>query len=427
MKVEVQDINSCQKRLEVEIPREEVDKELNNIYKDLQKKVRVKGFRPGKVPRYILERLYKAEVENELISKLIPETYDRIIRENGIKAVGTPRVDEVRLDRDEPLRFSAVIEVLPDIPLEKYGGWEFIKKIPRVTEEQVERELENLRHLHAQWEAVDRPARQGDYVVINCQGYMQEKRIPELEAQNMEIVLGSNSSLPELESQLLGLSRGEEREIKVSFPKDYRIESLAGKEALLKVEVAEVKEKRLPELNDDFAREVQEEVENLEELRQHIIKNLEQYASTRADRLLHREIIDRILEENPFPVPESLIETELQRMLDNMEAQLRSQGLSLENPEVYKDNMRETAIRNIRTELILDKIQELEGITVSEEEVEQEVKRLAASMKKSEEFIRQTMAEGIRRQLVREKTLNLLVQKNSIREEIVDSLPQESF
>jgi trigger factor len=421
MKVEVQEINSCQKRFEVEIPLEEVNKELDALYRNLQKKVKVKGFRPGKVPRSILERLYKAEIENELISKIIPDTYTKIIQDNGIRAVGLPRLDEVRLDKEQPLRFTATVDVVPEISLKEYEGWEFTKKIVPVSEELLDSELERLRELHAQWDAIDRPAREGDYVVFNYQGSVEGKKFPELQAENVEVIIGSNTMPPELERQLIGLSSGEKKEIGLPFPPDHPNEKLAGKEALLEVQVAEVKEKRLPELNDDFAKEIQEEVETLEELKQHVRKNLEDYIANRAQALLEKEILDRLIEENPFPVPESLIEAQCQQMLNNMKTQLEARGTKLEDLDSYRERFREAAERNIKIELILDKIKQLEGVEVSEEEVDKEIKVIATRWKKSEEFVRKEMEERIRQQLVRKKTLEILIQKSRIKEEVKDT------
>ena len=423
MKIEVQEINACQKRLEVEIPPEVVKKELDNIYRDFQKKVKVKGFRPGKVPRGLLERLYKAEVENELINKVIPDTCTKVIQENGIKAIGTPRLDEVDLGEDKPLRFTAIVDVIPDISLKEYGGWELTKKTVRVTDEQITKEMERLREIHAQWDASDGTAREEDYVVLNYQGYLAGEKLPELKAENLQVIIGSNSLPDSFEEQLVGMNAGERKNIRVVFPPDYHQEELAGKEVLFEAQLNEIKVKRLPELNDEFAREVREQVETVAELREKIFKELEEYAAHRAGALLEKEIVDRLLEENPFPVPEALIEAEMERMLHNMETRLKLQGMKLVNPESYRENFRESALRNIQTELILEKIKELEAVEVSEEEVDKEIKLAAAGLKQSEEAIRKEMGEGLRNQLGRRKTLELLVKKSKIQEDIID--PEE--
>lgn len=429
MKVEVQEINSCQKKLAVEIPLEVVKKELDSLYRDLQGKVKVKGFRPGKVPKGILERLYKNEVESEVINKIIPDTCTKIIQENGIRAIGHPRLDEVELEKEKPLRFTAIVDVIPNISLKDYGGWELTKKIVRVTEDQLDEELGRLREIHAQWDAVDRPAQKGDYIALNYQGSLEGKKLPELRAEHLEAIIGSNYLPPSFEEQLIGMNIGEKRDIKVSFPLDHSNEKLAGKEVLFEVQLEEIKVKRLSELNDEFAREVREDVETLEELKQKTLKLLEEYAANRAETLLKKEIVDRLVAENPFPVPEPLIEAEVQRMLYNMEAGLELQGKRLEAPEFYRERFREAALNNVQAELILEKIQTQETIEVSEEEMDNEVELVASRFKKSEELIKTEMGEKLRSQLGRRKALDLLVKKCKIQEEIVapEDLPANAI
>ena len=420
MKVELQEINSCQKKLEVEIPLEVVKKELDSFYRDLQKKVKIKGFRPGKVPKGILERLYKNEVESELINKIIPDTYTKIIQENGIRAIGPPRLDEVELEKEKPLRFTAIVDVIPDISLKEYGGWELTKKIVRVTEDQLNEELGQLREIHAQWDAVDRPVQKGDYITLNYQGSIEGKKLPELRAENLEAIIGSDYLPPSFEEQLIGMNIGEKRDIKVSFPLDHSNEKLAGKEVLFEVQLEEIKVTKLSNLNDEFAREVRVYVETLEELQDKSLKLLEEYAANRAEALLKKEIVDRLVAENPFPVPEPLVEAEVQRMLYRMETGLELQGRRLEAPESYRERFREAALNNVQAELILEKIQTQEAIEVSEEEMDNEVELVASRFKKSEELVKTEMGEKLRSQLGRRKALDLLVKKCKIQEETVD-------
>lgn len=433
MKVELEELNPCQVKLAVEVPAEVIRRELDLLYNDLRKKVQLKGFRKGKAPRPILERYYRSSVEQDLIQKIVPDSCLKVIQEKEIKAVGLPKVDEVKLEEEKSLKFTAVVDVLPSISLKPYQGLEFTRKLFKLTEEQISRELERLREANASYDSVDRPAQEGDYVVLKYRESLDGEPSQKPE-ESVSLVVGAGRFLAEFESHLVGMSQGSEKEFTLSFPEDFRNPVVAGKEVSCWVHLEEIKVKRLPELNDDFAREVGD-YEDLEMLKGKLLKDLEENERRRAESALKNEILDRVLEENPFPVPESLVEKQIQQMLADMEAQLLLEGRSLEDRQIdmeeLRGRLREPALRRIREELILDQIAGLEGIEVPESDLEEEIKRLAALTRQSSEALRARMEKdeslsGLKQRMRFDKVLSFLVSQSQIGEITVERLEQPS-
>lgn len=433
MKVELEELNPCQVKLAVEVPAEVIRRELDLLYNDLRKKVQLKGFRKGKAPRPILERYYRSSVEQDLIQKVVPDSCLKVIQEKEIKAVGLPKVDEVKLEEEKSLKFTAVVDVIPSISLQPYQGLEFTRKLFKVTEEQISRELERLREMNASFDSVDRPAQEGDYVILKYResqdGVPSQK--PE---ESLSLVVGEGRFLAEFEDRLIGMTQGSEKEFTLSFPEDFRNPEVAGKEVSCRVHLEEIKVKRLPELGDDFAREVGE-YEDLEMLKGKLLQDLKEQERRRAEAALKNEILDRLAEENPFPVPEILVEKQIRQMLADMEGQLRREGRSLEDPQIdlkeLGGRLWEPALRRIREELILDRIAELEGIEVSESDLEEEIKRLAAMTRQSSEALRAMMEkdeslEGFKQRLKFDKALSFLVSQSQIGEITVERLEEPS-
>lgn len=433
MKVELEELNPCQVKLAVEVPAEVIRRELDLLYNDLRKKVQLKGFRKGKAPRPILERYYRSSVEQDLIQKVVPDSCLKVIQEKEIKAVGLPKVDEVKLEEEKSLKFTAVVDVIPSISLQPYQGLEFTRKLFKVTEEQISRELERLREMNASFDSVDRPAQEGDYVILKYResqdGVPSQK--PE---ESLSLVVGEGRFLAEFEDRLIGMTQGSEKEFTLSFPEDFRNPEVAGKEVSCRVHLEEIKVKHLPELGDDFAREVGE-YEDLEMLKGKLLQDLKEQERRRAEAALKNEILDRLAEENPFPVPEILVEKQIRQMLADMEGQLRREGRSLEDPQIdlkeLGGRLWEPALRRIREELILDRIAELEGIEVSESDLEEEIKRLAAMTRQSSEALRAMMEkdeslEGFKQRLKFDKALSFLVSQSQIGEITVERLEEPS-
>ena len=224
MKVDVQEVGACERRLEIEIPPENVKKELDQAYRELARKVSIRGFRKGKIPRPVLERYHRSSVEDEVMQKLIPSSFQQAVKDQGLRAVGQPKLDDINLNEEKALRYTATVEVLPDIALETSGGWELTKEVRVVTDADVERELHDLQNRHVSLVSIteDRPVQEGDYVLISFEGFRDGQPVHGTKTENYALVVGSKSVIESVEQGLVGMRKGEVRRFRCSFRKPTR-------------------------------------------------------------------------------------------------------------------------------------------------------------------------------------------------------------
>jgi trigger factor len=425
MKVEVEELGACARRLEIEIAPENVKKELDQAYRELAKKVSIRGFRKGKIPRPVLERYHRSSVEDEVLQKLIPSSFQQAVKDQGLRAVGQPKLDDIKLDEGKALRYTATIEVLPDIALETYGGWELTKEVRVVTDAEVERELQELQNRHVSLVSIeeDRPVQEGDYVLISFEGLRDGQPVQGSKAENYALVVGSKSVVENVERGLVGMRRGEVREIPVQFPETYQNRSMAGQEVVFHVTVNEIKERVLPPLNDEFAKEAAG-VETLAELNEKLRSTQEEIAEREARRALHEIIVTRLVEANPFELPPGMVEAETETLIADVRRQLRPQSSDaapVEITEELQHQLREQAITRIKRELLIDEIAKREGITVEDSDVEADLKRLAERTEQRLEYIRRQMEqtgalESIRHRILADKVLDFVAARSTVTE-----------
>ena len=395
MKVEVERTDSCERRLTIEMPAERVRKEMNAIYGGLQKRVKVPGFRQGKVPRSILENHYRQSVEQEVLQKLIPEALSEAMTQEKLEAIGEPQIDHVDLGKDRPFQFVATTQVLPEIELSDYSSWTFTRHVPNVTDEQLEQAMQQLRERHAELRTVsDRAVREQDFVIASYQGFFEGAEIPAIQGTNATLEVGAGQVLPEIEQGVVGMAEGEEKTIPIALPDDYRDDALAGKTIEIRLTAVEIKEKALPELDDEFAR-AYEDADSLDLLRQRLRSDVENAIGQRADAEVRGDIIKRLVDENAFDVPEILVHDQMRRaylqglrtmkggQLD--EADFNVDVASLD--ETFSTQAREV----VRGQLILRHIGAQAGVTVTPEEVDAEIANLAARMAQNPEALKQTL------------------------------------
>jgi trigger factor len=424
MKVEVQELNSCARRLQIEIAPESVQKELDQAYRELAKRVVIRGFRKGKVPRPVLERYHRSSVEDEVMQKLIPSSFEQAVKDQGLRAVGQPKLDDINLNDQKVLRFTATVEVLPDIALQTYGGWELTKEVREVTEADLERELQELQNRHVSLVSIeeDRPVRDGDYVLISFEGFRDGQVVEGSKTENYALTIGSKSVIENVEQGLLGIHRGELRQIPVQFPESYQNRTLAGQEVVFHVTVNEIKERVLPELNDEFAKEAGN-VDTLDELKAKIRSNLETSAEREARRTLHEVVVTQLIEANPFELPPGMVEVETEALIEDVQRQLRPQSQEPPPPlsEEVRQQLRDRAVARIRRELLIEEIAKREGLSVEESDVEADLQRLADRTEQRLEYIRRQMTqsgaiESIRRNILAEKVLDFVVGRCTVNE-----------
>jgi trigger factor len=420
----VHELNSCARRLEIEIAPENVKKELDQAYRELAKKVVIRGFRKGKVPRPVLERYHRSSVEDEVMQKLIPSSFEQAVKDQGLRAVGQPKLDDIKLDEQKALRFTATVEVLPNIALQTDGGWELTKEIRDITEADIDREVRELQNRHVSLVSIeeDRPVREGDYVLISFEGFRDGEPIQGSKTENYALVVGSKTIIESIEQGLDGMHRGETRQIPVQFPPTYQNRTLAGQETVFHVTVNEIKERVLPELNDDLAKEAGN-VDTLDELKAKIRSNLETLAEREARRGLHEAVVTRLIEANPFELPPGMVEVETEALIEDVQRQLRPQVQEEAPPlsEEVRQQLRDRAIARIKRELLLEEIAKREGLTVEDSEVEADLKRVAERTEQRFEYLRRQMEqagaiESIRRNLLADKVLDTVVGRCTVSE-----------
>jgi trigger factor len=425
MKVEVHELGVCARQLDIEIAPESVKKELDQAYRELAKKVSIRGFRKGKVPRPVLERYHRSSIEDEVLQKLIPSSFQQAVKEQGLRAVGQPKVDDIKLDAEKVLRFTATVEVLPDITLQAYGGWELTKEVREVTDADVDRELQELQNRHASLISIeeDRPVQEGDYVLISFEGFRDGQPVPGSKTENYALVVGSKAVVENVERGLVGMRKGESRQIPVQFPPTYHNTTLAGQEVIFHVTLNEIKEHVLPALNDEFAEEVGG-ADTLAALKDRLRQNQEAAAEREARRALHEAIVARLIDANPVELPPGMVEAETEMLLEDLQRQLRSQPGDATSPSITEDvreRLREQAMTRIRRELLIEEIAKRESIAVDDSDVEADLKRLAERTDQRVEYIRRQMEqaralESLRRNILADKVLEMIAARCTVTE-----------
>jgi trigger factor len=396
MKVEIEHVATCVQRLTIEVPADRVNHEFSAIYRDLQQRVRMPGFRQGKVPRQLLESYYHQSVEQEVLRKLVPEALSEVLIKENVASVGEPQIDQIALVKGQPLRFVATTQVMPNFTLTDYQGWQFVRHIPEITEAQIDQALENMRVRQTILQTVEgRAVHEGDVVILDCIGSLDGQPIPGFTGTKVAIEVGSGQSFPEIEQGLIEMEPGGEKVIPVHFPEGFRNASVAGKVGQCRVVVTEIKEKHLPDLDDDFARGVYDDVDSLAALRTRLGQELEQVARQRADAGVQQEILKRLVAAHPIEVPEVLLNEELRRVYlqhkrQENEGQLTEADYYIA-PESLREPFGEQALESVRGQLILRHIAAVAEITVDATEVEAEVAALAARAAQNPEALKRTM------------------------------------
>ncbi|NLA26890.1 MAG: trigger factor [Firmicutes bacterium] len=417
-------------KLEIEVAAPEVDSALERAYRTVVKQVNLAGFRKGKVPRHILEARFGPEIlHQDALEFLIPAAYDEAIAEVNAEPIDQPEFDFEEIEKGKPFLFKAIVEVLPPVELGEYKGMEVEQEITPVTEAGMERYLESLRDQHARLVPIEDEGvgiNNGDLALIDFQGYIGGEAFPEGEAENYSLELGSNSFIPGFEEQLVGMKVGEEREIEVTFPDEYRKKELAGKEALFKVELKQIKQKQLPDLDDDFIREISE-FENLSDFKTDLQDRMEKTNMERAKTELEEMLIEKATALSQVELPQILVERQIDRLLGEMDQFLAYQGLNLEKfvelsgktMEEIREEKREEAERRTKANLVLDAVVKKEGFTVDDSEIDAKIAELAESYNDQPDRIRELFEKQGRIPVMREelrvrKAVDLLVREAKI-------------
>ncbi|MGO9137435.1 MAG: trigger factor [Syntrophales bacterium] len=412
--VKVEDLSAIKKKIFFDISWLEVEKELNTVYKDVAKKAKIKGFRQGKVPRNIIESLYKEHAEEEAISNLVNKHYWEALKDNKINAVAQPDIDQKGIEEDKNFTFTAIVEVEPVIDPNGYIGLNLEKERREVKDSDVEARLEEIRDMFSTMEEVevDRGVAEGDFVVIDFEGFVQGKPIKEMKAENYLLEVGSKRFMPGFEDQLIGMTKDKAAQIRIKLPDDYHAKNLAGEEVVFSVALKNIKEKKLPEIDDKFIKNF-DKYESLDDLKTDIRKTLDEENVVRENSTFKSLIIEKLLECNQFEVPQAFVNRQVAYMINDMKKRLAMRGMKRdETPERYKelyDLYKDEASKIVRTILLLKNIGEKEAITVSDQEVEEKIREMAQLRGQNYDSLKESLQSGDMMDDIRSEILNAKV------------------
>lgn len=410
--------------LTVEVDVDTFNNALDEAFKKVVKKVNVPGFRKGKMPRPMFEKRFGVEsLYQDALDILLPESYAKAVEEAGIEPVDRPEIDIETIEQGQPVVFTAKVTVKPEVKLGEYKGLEVERLEATVTDEEVEAELKSLQERQAELVVKEEgTVENGDTVVMDFEGFVNNEAFEGGKAENYSLEIGSGSFIPGFEEQLVGLESGAEKDVEVTFPEEYHAEDLAGKPAVFKVKIHEIKGKELPELDDEFAKDVDEEVETLDALKAKTKERLETAKKQDAENHLKDTLIEKATENAEVDVPEAMVNTELDRMLQEFEQRLQMQGMNLElyfqfsgqDEEALRGQMKEDAAKRVKMNLTLEAIVKAENIEVTEEEVNSELENMATMYNMTVDQIKQALgnAEGLKEDLKIRKAIDFLVENS---------------
>ncbi len=425
MKAQIEELSPIKKKLSIEVEPEDYKKELESAYRKLQKQVQIKGFRKGKVPREILEKHYKDRTESEVLTQLLEQSYVWALGQNQIVPVSQPKISDLK-NIEQGLSYVAEVEVKPEISVKDYKAIKLEKMSVDVAEEEINRELEALRNAHAQISPIADgvSVQKGHIAIIDFQGKIEGQVFQGGEGKGVSVEVGAGRFLEDFEKGLIGMKKAETKTIDVKFPKEYPSADLAGKVAQFELVLNDVKEKILPELNDDFAKDLGS-FESLAQVKDKLKEHMGHQKENTAKSDLSQQILDHLIKVNPFDVPDSMVEMELDSMLENAKRQLQQQRLTLEQTgmtvETFRSQNREASLRRVKAFLLFDAIAKAENIQVSVEELRDRIAQIAQSVGQTAEVVesyyhKNNMFHMLQAQISEEKILDFLIGQSKIEE-----------
>ena len=408
--------------LTVEVSADQVSKGLDAAFQKVVKQVNVPGFRKGKMPRGMFEKRFGVEaLYQDALDILLPEAYGNAIDETGIEPIDRPDIDIEQMEKGKELIFKATVQVKPEVTLGEYKGLEVEDLDTTVADEDVQAELTTLQNRQAELVVKEEgTAENGDTVVLDFEGFVDGEAFEGGKAENHSLELGSGSFIPGFEEQLVGVATGESKDVEVTFPEEYHAAELAGKPAVFKVTVHEIKGKELPELDDEFAKDVDDEVETLEALKEKIKTRLEESKKHEAEHHLRDTVVEKAAENTEVEVPDVMVTNEVNRMLQEFEQRLQMQGMNLElyfqfsgqDENALREQMKEEAQNRVKANLTLEAIAKAENLEVTDEDVNAELEKMAGTYNMPVDTIIQALGgvDGIKADLKLQKAVNFLVE-----------------
>ncbi len=418
--------NKNEVKISFKVEAEKFENAIKSVYSKNAKYFVIPGFRKGKAPFNIVEKRYGDEIFYEdAFNELVPGIYENAIKEKNVAAVSQPKIDIQKMKKGEDLEFTATVQTKPEVKLGKYKGIELKKVEYTVSDEDVNHEIGHMQEKNARVTTVeDRPVQSKDITTIDFEGFVDGKAFEGGKAEGHELEIGSNTFIPGFEDQIIGMNKDEERDINVKFPEDYYSKELAGKDATFKVKLHEIKEKKLPELDDEFAKDVSE-FNTLKELKDSIKDKKQKENDNKAKREIEDAAIEKVCENTPVDIPSGMIDSEVANMVSEMEQQLSYQGISLDQylkimnktRAEIEDNYKAQAEKNVKARLIIEAIIKEENIVASEEEIAEKLKEMANNYGRKIEDLEKNehLKEYIAESIKAEKAIDLIVENAKIK------------
>ncbi len=422
VKTSVEKLENSKVKLEIEVDAQQFDEAMQKAYIKNRKHINIPGFRKGRAPRQIIERYYGEGIFYEdAINEACPKAYEEAVRESGIEPVDQPTIDIVQIGGGKSLIFTAEVTVKPEVELGQYKGIEINKVEYNVTDQDIDDQLQMIREQNARWVSVqDRPAKEGDLLTIDYKGYVDGEAFEGGTAENQTLEIGSQRFIPGFEEQLVGMNVGDEKEIQVTFPEEYHAENLKGKEATFEIKVHEIKEKELPELDDEFVKDISE-FDTLEEYKANLRKTMEENAKQREKVEMENQLLEKVVENAKVDIPEVMVENEIDAMVRDMDFRMRYQGLDLQSyldmintsMEDFRAQFKNDAYNRVKLQLTLEQVIKEEKIEASDEDLEREYAKIAEQYKLDVDRVKndyQGQEESLKRSLAVQKAVDFLME-----------------
>lgn len=416
MSVQVEKLEKSMAKLTIEVPAKELDLALDKAYKKNRNKIAMPGFRKGKAPRAMIEKMYGAEIFFEDAANiLVPDAYEDAAKESGLEIVSQPEIAVEQIEKGQPFIFTATIAVKPEVTLGEYKGIEVGSKKAEVTDEEIEEEINKVRENNSRMITIeDRAVEDGDTVTIDFDGYVDGEQFEGGMAEDYSLVIGSHTFIDNFEEQLIGKNIGDDVEVNVTFPDQYQAEELRNKEALFKVKINGIKMKELPDVDDEFAQEVSD-FDTLDEYKEDLKKKLLENKEAALKREKEEEVVGAIIENAQMDIPDPMVDAQTQQMTQEFAQRLQSQGLSLEQymqltgmtPQKMLEELKPQALKRIQSRLVLEAVVAAENIEASEEDFDKEIENMAEMYKMEADKLRDLVGEDEKEQIC----MDIAVQK----------------
>ena len=435
MKTILEDISPVKKKLLIEIDSKEVDKKLNQAYGEIRKTAKIPGFRPGKVPRKILETYFGSQVIDDVTRGLISESFPKAVDEVKTFPLGQPILEKEALKQGQDFNYSAIIEVRPEFEVKDYLGVDVEKELFSISEEDVQKRLEEIREANGKMTSIEeeRQIRDGDFVIVDYERFEDSQLVEDVKSSNLLVKVGKNDFHPKFDEALIGLKKEDETEVDIDFEENFYHTKLAGKSVNFKIKIVDIKELVLPELNDEFASNLGADLKDLDSLKNELKNAITSQEEKRIDNELKQRLLEKISEGIDFELPEVLVDAEIDFSARRLNDNLERSGSSLEKAGIseagLKKEFRPASEKRVREMLILDRIAKQDEIDINDDDLEEGYGKLAESMGQDVETVKKYyeargQVDALKEELLKEKTLNYLVNHANISEVERDSLSQ---